>query len=266
MGENDKKFLLSEKVMDDKKVTNNDDEFHFTEAEEMKGSTDTVVPDFSETKPSKINRRNILIAIGIIVVALSLYKLLDVFFGSDEKKSAPLAVNTQTVPVNPPPTVQIQPQPQVQAPISKLPDMTEPVVELHKNDFASNQQMQVVSNQLNSLSITTQNLSDAVSNMNQQIASLAAQLQSTQTIVSALQPKPKVKSQVTIFKPQPMPPPRWYIQALVPGRAWLIQANGLTTTVKQGDRLYGYGRVTYISVINGLVRTSSGIIIRFSSN
>lgn len=255
--------VLSENVMDDKKVTINEDEFHFTEAEEMKGGEHDVIPDLPDKTPGKINRRNILIAVGIVIVALSLYKLIDVFFGAEEKKPV-VAVTTQPVPVAQP-VIQMQPQVQ-QAPVSNVPDLTDQVTQLHQQDFATSDQMAAVTDQLNSLNATTQNLGNAVTTINQQLTVLSAQIQSTQTTVDALKPKPKPKPQVIIFKPQPAPPPQWYIQALIPGRAWLIQANGQTITVRQGDLLYGYGKVTSISVINGIVRTSSGIIIRFNNS
>lgn len=59
----------------------------------------------------------------------------------------------------------------------------------------------------------------------------------------------------------PMP---YYIQAVIPGRAWLIKRNGTdTVTVREGTRLPGYGVVKLIDPNQGRVITSSGQVITF---
>jgi intracellular multiplication protein IcmG len=57
---------------------------------------------------------------------------------------------------------------------------------------------------------------------------------------------------------------RYNIQAVIPGRAWLIATNGATLTVSQGTAIPGYGIVKLIDPVQGKVTTSSGQIIRFS--
>lgn len=245
-------------MMDDKKVPMSDDEFHFTDAEETKDSDFTVAPDFAEKKPGKINRRNVLIAVGIIIVALSLYKLIGMFFVTEGKKPTTVATTTTSQP-------QIQFQPQPVSAVNTGPDITNQLSQMKETDVATTQQMSAISEQLSSLNTTTENLSDAIASINQQMAILTAQIQTTQSAVNALKPKPRPQVKFIKVKVLPPPPPQWYIQAMVPGRAWLVQANGQTTTVSQGTLLYGYGKVTYISVVNGIVRTSSGAIIRFNN-
>lgn len=56
--------------------------------------------------------------------------------------------------------------------------------------------------------------------------------------------------------------PNYNIHAIIPGRAWLKSTNGQIITVTEGDKLGDYGTVAVIDAANGLVRTSSGIIIR----
>ena len=87
--------------MDDSKLTVNDDEFHFTEAEEA--SSDTYAYNEDETgvkKQSKFNRRNVLIVIGIIIVALALYKLVEIFLKADNTKKT-TAVTTMPAQLAP---------------------------------------------------------------------------------------------------------------------------------------------------------------------
>lgn len=58
--------------------------------------------------------------------------------------------------------------------------------------------------------------------------------------------------------------PVYYIQAIIPGRAWLISTQGSTLTVSQGSMIPGYGTVRLINAKIGRVFTSSGRVIRFS--
>ncbi len=245
---------------EDKKITISDDEFHFTEAEEVKSNLYNVPAEDSSGKtPVKINRRKILIAIGIIIVALSFYKLIDIFLDSSSKKppettTTPVPTVTATEPVIP-----VESQPSTTPPS----DLKNQLSQMQQNDATTTQQMSAVSDQLYSINNSMTNLTNQLSDLNQQLQALASQVQSQQMTINDLKFKPKSKAMV-VHKFFPPPPPRWYIQAMVPGRAWLVQANGLTTTtVSKGDRLAGYGRVTWISVVNGLVKTSTGAILRY---
>lgn len=56
--------------------------------------------------------------------------------------------------------------------------------------------------------------------------------------------------------------PSYSVHAIIPGRAWLKSSNGQIITVTEGDNIGDYGKVSVIDSANGLVRTSSGIIIR----
>lgn len=56
--------------------------------------------------------------------------------------------------------------------------------------------------------------------------------------------------------------PNYTVHAIIPGRAWLKSSSGQILTITEGDKLGNYGTVAVIDSANGLVRTSSGIIIR----
>ena len=56
----------------------------------------------------------------------------------------------------------------------------------------------------------------------------------------------------------------YYIQAVIPGRAWLIATNGSTLTVREGSTIPGYGIVRKIDPNLGKVFMSTGKVIRFS--
>lgn len=55
----------------------------------------------------------------------------------------------------------------------------------------------------------------------------------------------------------------YYIQAIIPGRAWLKDSNGKIFTVANGDDIPGYGRVISIEPKQGMVRTDQGKVIEY---
>lgn len=57
--------------------------------------------------------------------------------------------------------------------------------------------------------------------------------------------------------------PDYYVQAVIPGRAWLKSSNGQIITVTTGDGIPGYGTVETIDSQNGVVITSTGTKIVF---
>lgn len=56
--------------------------------------------------------------------------------------------------------------------------------------------------------------------------------------------------------------PSYSVHAIIPGRAWLKSSSGQIITVTEGDKIGDYGTVAVIDSANGLVRTSSGIILK----
>lgn len=57
---------------------------------------------------------------------------------------------------------------------------------------------------------------------------------------------------------------KYNVQAVIPGRAWIIGENGSTLTVRKGSIIPGYGVVTLIDVSQGRVLTNSGRVIAFA--
>jgi intracellular multiplication protein IcmG len=56
---------------------------------------------------------------------------------------------------------------------------------------------------------------------------------------------------------------RYYIQAIIPGRAWLKDSNGKIFTVTTGDGIPGYGTVIKIEPKKGLISTDQGRVIEY---
>lgn len=57
---------------------------------------------------------------------------------------------------------------------------------------------------------------------------------------------------------------QYFLQAIIPGRAWLVSSEGETLTVSRGSPLGNYGKVSFIDAASGRVLTSSGQTITFS--
>jgi intracellular multiplication protein IcmG len=62
---------------------------------------------------------------------------------------------------------------------------------------------------------------------------------------------------------QSAPKVTYYVRALMPGRAWLMGSDGISTSVTVGSQLLGYGRVTMIHVQTGQVSTSAGKVFSY---
>lgn len=255
--------------MDDEKMPQNENEFQFTEAEEA--------PDVYEDKTStsrkfdKINRRNILIAIIIIVVALSVYKLVGIFLGTTTKtKTTPTTRTTLESAVTPIPATAETQQPiiqqQVQQPSVSTEAPTQPTAalsqqlsEVQAHAVDNKQQINTIKNNLSQLSNSVSNVQDTLDSMGQQLQSISSQLTQQRSAIQALKPKkPKRITKRAI-------PPRtvYYIQAIMPGRAWLVKPDGTSITVNVGDRLAGYGKITAIAPTQGVVKTSAGVVIGY---
>lgn len=121
-------------------------------------------------------------------------------------------------------------------------------------------------------------LNNRISTMGSTITELSRQLYTQQQIMVQIQQgllarqaaakKEKVKrveSEVTPIaedSERPVHKGKLMLDAAIPGRAWLLGADGETSTVTEGDEIPGYGRVTKIDPAAGVVVTSSGKLIR----
>ena len=59
---------------------------------------------------------------------------------------------------------------------------------------------------------------------------------------------------------------KYFVEAVIPGRAWLRAADGTEMTVTVGDVIEGYGRIVSINSYSGTVSTDSEINIYYGIN
>ena len=141
---------------------------------------------------------------------------------------------------------------------------------LVKSDLAAGRQMNKIKQQqaqnaanIQQLQINIQSVDSSLIRMQRDLASASAGLSS---ITQQLQQKaaPATKMPRKVVRKRVIPPRAAYqLKAVVPGRAWLQGSKGSTQTIKVGDTLQGYGRITAINTVQGQVVTSSGRTISY---
>lgn len=177
------------------------------------------------------------------------------------------------------PTAVAQPQEQTVAPVESMQEMQQ--VESQNTDLTKRvSDLENAVNQLN-----TQLAADAQMNASNQaqIAGLIKSIDSMQTqmakLNNAMQTMVNAVSQSSgngqsgFVNPgmggnnfnnnNMVSAPDYYVQAVIPGRAWLKNSSGQIITVAPGDAVPGYGTVTNIDSQNGVVTTSTGSKIVF---
>lgn len=224
----------------------------------------------STQSPNNV-KRNALITIGIIILLVLIYRL---FSPSPIPKNTMVPVTTTTQPVaTTTTTVQQQPQEMLQPIVVKpQPLVSENTQNLNNkvNSIERSQQnvrdeVNAVSQQVSTVNTNVNNLNNQITNLNQTINNLTSQLAKQSEQINALTMKahPKVVRKVVRSFEKPV---HYHIQAIIPGRAWLIGTNGSTLTVREGTKVAGYGTVKLIDSMDGRIITSSGHVIRFSQD
>jgi len=208
-------------------------------------------------------RRNAIIVILALFFLIGLIKI----FSSSEKHNESS---------EPSPSTQVKPEPQqaIQAPSINQPSSQEidGLVNNQKNIQNSmngfNQQISQMTSQMNTLAGNIQTLQQQLVDMQTKqtviissIEELAKSPRSRQNVVH---------HQEKAYRERVFTGPRYfihyYIQAIIPGRAWLINSEGQTLTVRLGSNVPGYGSVQAIDPLQGRVRMSSGKILRFNQD
>ncbi|WP_412756400.1 type IVB secretion system protein IcmG/DotF [Legionella bozemanae] len=265
------------------------DEYKFAELDSLENeplessefdSTSSPSAGSGEREPPKNIKRNALIAVGIIIFAMLMYK----FIGGMFSKSTPTPKETET----PAPIAEITPQPKEAeippAPIQQQPEVQQPVVQqtpppMVQESAALQQKVASIESSQQTVQSEVSSMNQQVSNINNNVNALNAQITKLNQVISDLnnqvvkqsevinvlieRTKPKPVKRVIHIKPA-SPQIIYYINAVIPGRAWLIGTNGSTLTVREGSKIAGYGVVKLIDSMQGRVLTSSGRVIRFS--
>jgi len=235
---------------------------------DVAGTDPNVVDETPRVEHSDANniKRNALIVVAVVILLMIIYKFMGSVF-SDKKTQVKATTPTVTVPA--PAPVRVQPVVSTPAP---APVAAEPNV-----DAQISQKLSAIEVSQQSMRTDVSSVTSQIGGINTSLNTLLAKITELDGIISSLNAKlddqTRVIEQLTIRQQakKVYHGPRkaahylkYYIQAVIPGRAWLIATNGSTLTVREGTRIAGYGMVKLIDPNQGRVITSSGQIIRFS--
>lgn len=225
--------------------------------------------DIYGAPPTSNVRRNALIVIGAAVFLMLGYQFIGSWF--TVQKELPKETPKVAMPIK------AQPQPQPIQPVVQPSQIPEPPVTASQDEKAIKQKIaameigqqslrqdiSTMSNQMSGMNSNVNDLSEQYSKINQMLEQLSQQLEQQSAELARLRMNMKPKRVHPAAKVRTIPV-TYNLQAVIPGRAWLIASNGSTLTVREGTTIKGYGMVKLIDPIQGKVITSSGKIIRFS--
>lgn len=257
------------------------DEYQYAELDPMNPDEGQNPHDAEVTEreniPEESNvKRNAIIAIVVFLVLMLCYKFIGSYFihkmagDSDIKPVATTPASTVAAPTLPTPVI-VEPSTVVTTSppdetsaggnseiLSKLTSISSAQDSLHSEVSNLNGQVGTITSNLDALS-------QKISELNRIISNLSDKLEVQAQIIEHLSVKPVVKApryKTKVYK-QSL---QYYVQAVIPGRAWLVASNGSTLTVREGSTIPGYGIVKLIDPNQGRIITSSGRVIRFNQD
>lgn len=239
--------------------------------------------DFSEpnsqttTKSSnfakKDIKRNAMVVLGLVLCIIITYKFIGgIFSGKNSAENfnakALPAPTAKTMPKPLPIENSIQPVPQIREPIvvenNNLLKQKVDSIEISQQNLQT--QVSTINDQLGTVSNNVTNLTAEMVKINQAMAYITNQINNQSEAINLLmeRTKPKQIKHIIHNHNHADKVTKYYINAVIPGRAWLIGANGSTLSVRKGTKIPGYGLVTLVDAIEGRVLMSSGRTIKFS--
>jgi intracellular multiplication protein IcmG len=142
-------------------------------------------------------------------------------------------------------------------PSAALTQLDEKVSALDINQQNIRSDISTLTSQLTVINTNISNLSVKMDSLNQIFTTLSATIEkqiNQLAAVTAVKKAPKIKR---VVRRVVVPRKVYYIQAVIPGRAWLIATNGSTLTVREGTSIPGYGIVKLIDPNQGRILTSN---------
>lgn len=265
-----------------------DDEYHFAGESEESKFTDEEISSAVVSTTSGVTqlKRIVLIALAGFVVLLAGYKFLGGFFSSSSDKptqvakapapkpavQTPVVVSAPTTPTTPTVTPQVTSTPVVTTAPQAVPTdaMTSATGNKILNQMSTLEQassnarsdINSINSNVTDLKENASELVEEMSEMTKSISQLTQQIKSQQTELLALKKQltPKKKPKKKVVKPKM----KYYVRALIPGRAWLVSERGTTITVSEGINIQGYGQISGIFPMKGIVTTTSGLTIGYN--
>lgn len=250
----------------DNKSYSTDDEFKFSP-----DTTSEVESNAFSSEPSSkqlsnpfnnVNKQNLLILLGTIIMLFAVYKLSSLFFSAEKKIKAEVTGKSEVIKAElKPASMPVQvPVSQVPSPVA-APTPAQPMTSTAIDNLQN--QYNTLQNQVASLATSVSNLQESISSMNDEINSVKNLMSQQKESLEKLQNPPKKVVKPVKKKVIPKIHYVYTIQAIIPGRAWLVDNFGQNLSVTEGQKLPGYGRIKLINPVTGKVITSTGAIISY---
>ncbi len=231
-------------------------------------------PNYAVPSENKLIR-NVLIVVAAFLLFLVVYKFVHSFLLEKPgvvqippvtpSQAIIKPIVSQPIPHNNVPEVVVSPTTKNAENLKKI---DQKLIDLEANQHNLSNGLNSNSAQLTSIHSSTSDLNDKIMMLNSALAVLSTKLEDQSSQISALIEKQKTTS----LKPQVKNRKKiraavfFHIQAVIPGRAWLIATNGTTLTVREGSKVPGYGVVKLIDAEQGRLLMSSGKTIKFSES
>lgn len=248
------------------------EEYQFADLDEVNpGDTDYIdppddnapPPSFSEQSVTgQSNMKRALFIVGLLVMGVIIIYKVASFWGAEKKEPTIVPVKT---------TQFTKKKSQVVTSLSQdtIPSnskISQKLATLEMNQQSMRAEFNTSRDQLTQVSRSLNELLTQITALNQQIAALRLTVDAQAQEITRLTIRtPVARKTSTPSRPHAaVARVKYYLQAVIPGRAWLIGSNGVTLTVREGTSVSGYGIVKLIDPRQGRVLMSSGQVIRFS--
>jgi len=240
-------------------------------SEESEGSGEEGVsssPERSRLDPHMMKTiKHGLFAVGGLILFLLLYKFVASFLSPSS--TTPSANKKMSVAMTSP---KIEPMAKTPAPVQMsdkaLISTDRKVNALEHERTRSNADVSVMRQQLRDVTQSVSDMTASINEVKQSMLMLSEKMEQQSERMVRLQTikhtKKRAASSSTHAKKVKKAQTRYVIQAIIPGRAWLMSSKGNTLTVSRGSSVPGYGDVRLINPKVGRVFTSSGRVIQFS--
>ena len=269
----------------DIKPPKSEDEYHFSET----NSSNLFGLTTSSTRAGileKLKNKNVITAISFVIILFVLYKFFGMLFSSSKRttiQKAPVKkMQPMTTETGEGGTAMDQFNSRVSAMEQRHAYTDTRIEKLETTVSSVSANVTQIQTQLTDLNNTLQILSNQITQQQSQLTALQEGQKKVEVVVKPRHVRRRgyrsecgteSGTECGIYCGSECGPPcevrssrrsKYYLQGLVPGRAWLRARDGETLTVQVGDKVPGYGTVQVIDPAKSVVVTSSGILIRYS--
>lgn len=239
----------------------------------------SIMEKFEKPEVLAIIKRAAVFLTAMIIIWI-IYKVAHNYFSSSNEiqpvkssskvasvtSSSSQAVEKSQVPVFPKSQTQAPVQQATQAVDNVTSDqLSQKLSALELSQRGARSDMLTINNQLTSVNNNLAALSEKMSELNQVLSNLSDRIESQAEKIERMRVRTAISSRPKVTKhAKGPPPPQFYLQAIIPGRAWLMSTDGTTVTVREGSVVKGLGVIKLIDPLEGRVVTTNNKVIQFS--